>query len=54
MSTEVMEKPKAKRVRRKKSVREYNNSLAAFIENVKEMGWTISCDDAIFNLGVKA
>ena len=40
-------KPKAKSVKKKKSVKEYNNSLAAFMDSVK--GWKIFYDEDIFN-----
>ena len=49
METEV--KPKAKRVRRKKQVKEYNNSLEAIMGLLEGK---IFGDDAIFNLGVKS
>jgi len=48
---ESVEKPKAKRVKKKKTVKEYNNSLAALIDSFK--GYKIICDDAVFNLGVR-
>ena len=48
---ETVKKPKAKRVKKKKTVKEYNNSLAAIYGMLKGK---IFCDDAIFNLGVKS
>ena len=49
MKTETVTKTKAKAVRKKKVVKKYNNSLAAFMESVKSKGWTISYDEDIFN-----
>ena len=50
MSAEVVEKPKAKRVKRKKSDRKLYH-LKDFYGCFKGK---IFCDDAIFNLGVRA
>ena len=55
MNTEVKEKAKEKikkeSVRRKKTVRKHNNSLEAIFGMLEGK---IFCDDAVFNLGVKA
>ena len=49
---ETVTKPKKeKKVNKKKSVKEYNNSLQAIMVWAKSVGLKISCDDAIFNLG---
>jgi len=49
MSTEI--KTKERKGKKAKEIKEYNNSLAAFMDTVK--GWKIFGDDAIFNLGVR-